>query len=139
VRVGARAILVRGPSGSGKSHLALGLLQAGERGALPFARLVADDRAEVEAVHGRLLARPAPALAGLLEVRGLGIRRFPYEPMAVLGTVVDLGLKAGERLPDPANQQAAIGGITLPRLAVADGQDPLPLVLAFLHSRGAHP
>ena len=64
VLVGARAVLIRGPSGSGKSRLALALLHAARQGLLPFARLVADDRAHVEAAHGRLLVRPAPALAG---------------------------------------------------------------------------
>ena len=130
--LGARAALIRGPSGSGKSRLALALLQAADRGALAFARLVADDRAHVEAVHGRLLVRPAPALAGLIEVRGLGIRRVPHEPLAVVGLLVDLGLPEAERLPDPASRRAEIAGIQLPRLAVAAGADPLPLVLAHL-------
>ena len=63
VPVGARAVLIQGPSGSGKSRLALALLEATHSGLLPFARLVADDRANIEAVHGRLLVRPAPTLA----------------------------------------------------------------------------
>jgi len=79
VLIGARAALIQGPSGSGKSRLALALLQAAGQGLIPFARLVADDRAHVEAVHGRLLVRPAAALAGLIEVRGLGIRRRVLE------------------------------------------------------------
>ena len=136
VLVGARAVLIRGPSGSGKSRLALALLQAADRGALAFARLVADDRAHVEAVHGRLLVRPAPALAGMLEVHGLGIRRVPHEPLAVVGLLVDLGLSEAERLPGPASRRAEIAGIQLPRLAVAAGADPLPLVLAYLLTRG---
>ena len=89
--VGARAVLIQGPSGSGKSRLALALLHAADAGPLPFARLVGDDRVHVEAAHGRLLVRPAAALAGLIEVRGLGIRRVPYEPVAVVGLLVELG------------------------------------------------
>ncbi len=54
----------------------------------------------MEAAHGRLLVRPAEALAGLIEIRGLGIRRLPYEPVAAVRLVVDLGAPAG-RLPDP--------------------------------------
>ena len=77
VLVGARAILIQGPSGSGKSRLAMALLDAAGAGLVPFARLVADDRCHLETAHGRLLVRPAPALAGLIEVRGLGIRRVP--------------------------------------------------------------
>ena len=53
VLVGARAVLIRGPAGSGKSSLAFALIRAGETGALPFARLVGDDRVHVEAAHGR--------------------------------------------------------------------------------------
>ena len=127
VLVGARAVLIRGPSGSGKSRLALALIAGRGAALLPFARLVADDRVQLEACHGRLLVRPAPALAGLIEVRGLGIRRLPYEPVAVVGLVVDLAAADAERLPR-CRAQATIAGIPLPRLAVAPGADPLPLV-----------
>ena len=77
VLVGAKAVLIRGPAGSGKSRLALALIEAARSGRILFARLVADDRAHVTAVHGRLLVRPAEALASLIEVRGLGLRRLP--------------------------------------------------------------
>jgi serine kinase of HPr protein (carbohydrate metabolism regulator) len=132
VLVGARAVLIQGASGSGKSRLALALLNATHQGLLPFARLVADDRAHIEAAHGRLMVRPAPALAGLIEVRGLGLRRVPYEQLAMVGFVVELGSTDAERLPDPSQTQAVLQGIALPRLAVAAGVDPLPLVLAHL-------
>jgi HPr kinase/phosphorylase len=134
VLVGSHAALIRGPSGSGKSRLALALLQAAGRGALPFARLVADDRADVEARNGRLLVRPAPALAGLIEVRGLGIRQVPHEPMAVVGIVVDLAAADAARLPETASQTCEIERITLPRLPVAAGQDALSLVLSYLQN-----
>ena len=74
VLAGSRATLIRGPSGSGKSRLALALIDAAVTGQIRFARLVADDRVEVTASHGRLLLRPPPALAGLIEVRSLGVR-----------------------------------------------------------------
>jgi HPr kinase/phosphorylase len=131
VLVGARAVLIQGPSGSGKSRLALTLLQAAR-----FARLVADDRAHVEARHGRLLVRPAEAIAGLLEVRGLGIRRLAFEPVAVVGLVVELGVLGAERLPDAAARQTTIDGVRLPRLAVAPGHDTLSMVLAALGMAG---
>ena len=134
VLVGARAVLIQGPSGSGKSRLALTLLQTA-----PFARLVADDRAHVEARHGRLLVRPAEAIAGLLEVRGLGIRRLAFEPVAVVGLVVELGDSGAERLPDTDAMRTTIAGVRLPRLAVAPGVDPLPTVLAALGMAGILP
>ena len=133
VLVGTRAVLIRGPSGSGKSRLALELIAAARSGALRFARLVGDDRLHVEAVHGRLVVRPAAALAGMIEVRGLGILKEPYEPRAVVGWVVDLAA-AAERLPDRAQQRTELEGLALPRLAVAAGAPALPAVLALLTS-----
>jgi HPr kinase/phosphorylase len=132
VLAGARAILIRGPAGAGKSRLALGLIQAAQCGLIPFARLVGDDRIELAASHGRLLARAPAALAGLIEVRGLGIRRLAHEPVAVVGLVVDLALSQTERLPGMAEREVAVDGIILPRLAMGPGCDPMPAVLARL-------
>ena len=135
VLVGARAVLIRGPSGAGKSRLALALLEAAQRGELPFAMLVADDRSHLEPRHGRLLVRPAAELEGLIEVHGLGIRRLPHEPVAVVGLVVDLAAPDGARLPAPSSERVTIDGIDLARLAVAGGADPAPLVMAALATR----
>jgi HPr kinase/phosphorylase len=132
VLVGARAVLIRGPAGAGKSRLALALVQAAERGLLTLARLVGDDRIELAACHGRLVARPAQALGGLIEVRGLGIRRLGHEPVAVVGLVVDLGVMEAERLPAAAEQEVEVAGIILPRLPIGSGFDPLLAVLARL-------
>lgn len=132
VLVGAGAVLIRGPSGSGKSHLVLSLIQAAQAGTLRFARLVADDRAELTAAHGRLLARAPATLAGLLEVRGLGIRRLDYESVALVSLAVDLMAEDAARLPAVSSQHTEIHGVRLPRLPVASGKDPLPLVLCAL-------
>ena len=134
VLVGTKAVLIRGPSGSGKSRLAWALLEASLTGALGFGRLVADDRASVEAIHGRLIVRPAPELVGLIEMRGLGIRKLPYEPVAVVGWLVDLFAEDAARLPE--TMEIAVAGVTLPRLAVARGANPLPPVLAALRTSG---
>jgi serine kinase of HPr protein (carbohydrate metabolism regulator) len=132
VVVGARALLIRGPSGAGKSELAVALLDAHAAGLLPFGRLVADDRVVVEALHGRLVLRPPEALKGLVEIRGLGIRRLPFEPVAVAGLVVDLHAGDAERLPQREAETVEIAGIRLARLAVAPGTEACPLVLARL-------
>ena len=132
--VGSRAALIRGPAGSGKSRLAWALIDAAAAGIIRFARLVADDRVELAASHGRLLVRAPSALAGLIEVRGVGVRRLPYEPVAVAGLVVDLGAADSERIPAPTAQIAEINGIRLPRLPVATGADALAAVLAALNS-----
>lgn len=137
VLVGAKAVLIRGPSGAGKSRLAWTLLEAAWEGALPFACLVADDRAVIEAAHGRLLVRPAPEIAGLMEIRGLGVRRLPYEPVAAIGLVVDLAASDAARLPGREAEITEISGVVLPRLAVASGEPPLTLVLAYLRTERA--
>lgn len=139
VLVGARAVLIRGPSGAGKSRLALALIAAAEAGHLRFARLISDDRSHLEAHHGRLLVRPAAELAGLIEVRGLGIRRLAFEPVAVVGLVIDLAALDGDRLPTEASQCVVATGIKVARLAVAPGVDPLPLVLAALKGSNSAP
>src|SRR6202158_3739512 len=90
VLVGDRAILVRGPSGSGKSRLAFDLILAGRSGQIPPAVLVGDDRVHLEASQGQLMVHPARELAGLIEIRGLGIRRCEFADEGIVGLVVDL-------------------------------------------------
>ena len=71
VELAGTGVVLLGPSGSGKSDLALRLIDGG-------ARLVADDRVVVERSGDRLIARPPEAIAGLIEVRGLGIMRVGH-------------------------------------------------------------
>jgi hypothetical protein len=85
-------VLLIGKSGSGKSDLALRLMAAG-------ARLVADDRTDLYVSRGRLYAKPPKRIAGLLEVRGVGILKVPYDTKTQVTLVVELG-KAGPRLPE---------------------------------------
>lgn len=93
-------VLLLGAPGVGKSDLLLRLLDDG------FA-LVADDQVELE---GRV-ARAPEALAGLLEIRGLGIVRLPFERSAVLALVIQL--ERGERLPSPQRH-----GLDLPLVTI---------------------
>jgi HPr kinase/phosphorylase len=135
--VGSRAVLIRGPSGAGKSRLAVELIEAARCGLVRFARLVGDDRVHLEAAGGRLLVRPAETLAGLVEVRGVGIIQLPHEPSAVVGLVVDLGAADAERLPAEGGKTTDIQGIALPRLAVAPNSAALQTVLTLLNSADA--
>ena len=130
VLVGGRAVLIRGPSAAGKSRLAWELIEASRNRAVRFARLVGDDRVLLQAAGGRLLVRPAEALAGMIELRGVGILRRDHEPCAVVGLVVDLAATDAERLPEGG--QTIIEGIAIPRLAVAPAVAALPLVLAVV-------
>lgn len=132
VRVGDRAVLIRGPSGSGKSRLAFNLILAGRAGQLPPAVLVGDDRVHLDTVGGQLWVRPAPELAGLIEVRGLGIRRCDFANEAVVGLVADLAAGDAERLPPPEALSIRLNGVLLPRIPIGTGYDPLPLIAAAL-------
>jgi len=78
VKVGTFAVLIRGPSGSGKSRLAFDLIMAGRSGLIERAVLVGDDRVHLATVGHEIEVRPAPVLAGLIEIRGLGIRRCDF-------------------------------------------------------------
>ena len=101
VLVGDRAVLIRGPSGAGKSRLAFDLILAGRAGQIPPAVLVGDDRVHLDTRDGQLVVRPARELAGLIEIRGLGIRRCDFASEAIVGLVVDLSAPEAERLPPP--------------------------------------
>ncbi|MEA1677679.1 HPr kinase/phosphatase C-terminal domain-containing protein [Nitrospirillum sp. BR 11163] len=136
VSVGGAGVLLRGPSGSGKSDLALRLVDAG-------ALLVADDQVDLAADPTRtLLTASAPErLAGLVEVRGLGILPVPAVPSALVRLAVDLvGRDAVPRLPEPAT--VTLAGVILPRVALwpfaASAPAALRLALAAL-AAGAPP
>jgi serine kinase of HPr protein (carbohydrate metabolism regulator) len=132
VLVGDRAVLIRGPSGSGKSRLAFDLILAGRSGQLPPAVLVGDDRVHLDTSAGKLLVRPAGELAGLIEIRGLGIRRCDFAGEAEVALVVDLNAADAERLPPPEALEIRLNGVLLPRIPVSAGFSPLPLVVAAL-------
>ena len=93
VAIDGRAVLLRGPSGSGKSDLALRLIDAG-------ARLVADDQSELSRRGDVLMVRAPATIAGLIEVRGLGILRFDALAEAPVALIADLvPADRVERLP----------------------------------------
>jgi serine kinase of HPr protein (carbohydrate metabolism regulator) len=93
VRIGRHGVLLLGKSGAGKSDLALRLIGRG-------AVLVADDRCDLSVERGKLTARPPKTVAGLLEIRGVGIHKLPYAVSAAIALVVDLGATVA-RLPEP--------------------------------------
>ena len=103
-------LLIRGPSGIGKSDLALRLIDKG-------ARLVGDDRVDLMVSDNDLIAHAPATLAGLLEVRGLGILSFPLLDAAVIRLVVDL-VKPEDvtRLPD--QRMTEIFGIDVPAVTL---------------------
>jgi HPr kinase/phosphorylase len=132
VLVEDRAVLIRGPSGAGKSRLAFDLILAGRSGQIPRTLLVGDDRVHLEASKGQLVVRPARGLAGLIEIRGLGIRRCDFTDEAIVGLVIDLSASDAERLPPPEALLTRVSGVEIPRIPVAQGYAALPLVVAAL-------
>jgi HPr kinase/phosphorylase len=129
VAVDGRGLLILGPSGSGKSGLALELMALG-------ARLVADDRTEIAVEAGQVIAScPAPLL-GLIEARGIGLLQAEPVASAAIHLVVDLGQRETERLPPKRH-------VTLlnQRLDLVLGQDgrhfPPALLLALRFGRQA--
>ena len=107
VELSGIGVVLLGPSGCGKSDLALRLIDRG-------ARLVADDRVAIERCGDRLVARPPEAIAGLIEVRGLGIMRVDHCSSSALGLVVALCGTAPARLPERTTYQVL--GVALPYL-----------------------
>lgn len=115
--IGEAGILLRGPSRSGKSTLTRRLV-ALARAQGRFARLVGDDRVSVEAKDGRVIVRPHPTIAGLIEARGTGILAMPHAPACALRLVVDLVL-CGTAAPcrhEIAARPVEIAGVELPRI-----------------------
>ncbi|MBC7739765.1 MAG: HPr kinase/phosphatase C-terminal domain-containing protein [Candidatus Saccharibacteria bacterium] len=92
VAISGRGVLIIGPSGSGKSALALQLMAYG-------ASLVADDQTELTVQGGTLIARCPPTMSGLIEARGLGILRAQVVAQATVHLVVDRGTNETDRLP----------------------------------------
>ncbi len=96
VAIDGLGVLIRGVPGSGKSDLAARLIDQG-------GRLVADDRVDLAARDGALVASAPAAIAGLLEVRGIGVLRIPHLTEAAIGLVIDMvGGDDVERVPEPA-------------------------------------
>ena len=131
VLLGETGILIRGPSGAGKSSLALSLMLDPPR-ALPAALLVADDRVHLMPTPQGLFAHAPPALAGLIEVRFLGIRRFPHAARAPVGLVIDLAAADAARMPEPSGTIANLEGFQVPRVAIAQGMEARLVLAAFL-------
>ena len=127
---GERGVLILGPSGSGKSALALALL-ARARDIGVFGALVGDDRVWARSVSGRLVASGSPKLAGLIERRAAGLMTAAHEPAAVIGLCVELSERGRTwpRLPDQPDV-ITVEGLGLSRLALDFDQSATDQALA---------
>ena len=111
IAIDGRAVLLRGPSGAGKSDLALRLIDGG-------AHLVADDQVELRRAGELVIVRAPAAIAGLIEVRGIGIVQVEPLAEAALAMCVDLvSLAEVERLPEIRSEDVL--GLAVPAIALS--------------------
>jgi serine kinase of HPr protein (carbohydrate metabolism regulator) len=117
VAVEGQAILIRGPSGSGKSDLALRLI---DRGAM----LVSDDYTNLSRAADQVIASQPTTIAGKIEVRHIGIIDLPYCPEAPVRLIIDLAT-APERLPDPRVEELLGVPISVTVLSPFEASTPI--------------
>ena len=123
VAIGNRGLIITGPSGSGKSSLAIQLIALG-------AELVADDRVIAEAhSEGGLLISAPNTIVGQIEARGVGLLTLPHRQSLAIA-VVDLTQTTIERLPP--NTRTRVAGIELPLIPKVERPDFAPMLLLYL-------
>jgi serine kinase of HPr protein (carbohydrate metabolism regulator) len=123
IAIGTKGVLITGPSGAGKSDLALRLI---DRGAV----LVADDRTRLDVEHGRLIASPPATIAGMIEVRGIGIVEVSHVGKARVVLAIDLSANV-PRMPEPAFRDFAEVSVPLLTLDPFGASAPLKVELAL--------
>ena len=112
VAIGGVALAIEGPSGSGKSSLALALIDHG-------ARLIGDDGVALAREGDRIIASPPPNIEGLIEVRGVGLCEMPIAQPCPLALILRLDV-GGERLPESAPLRDILG-VEIPSLPFSPG------------------
>ncbi|MDA1089642.1 MAG: HPr kinase/phosphatase C-terminal domain-containing protein [Proteobacteria bacterium] len=128
IDINGKGVLIRGPSASGKSDLALRLIDAG-------ARLVADDRTDLAVRDGLVFASSPTALTGRIEVRGIGILIVGAVPESPLALIIDLvSPEKVERLPEPATVDILGIAVALLRLAPFEASAPAKVRAALQYT-----
>jgi serine kinase of HPr protein (carbohydrate metabolism regulator) len=119
---GESGVLILGPSGSGKSALAL-VLMARAVGAGAFGALIGDDRIYLRKAGDRLVASGAAKMAGIIERRTVGLIEVRHEPAAIVRLAVELSERGCQwpRMPDD-HDSVSVGGVRLPRLTLDSGR-----------------
>jgi serine kinase of HPr protein (carbohydrate metabolism regulator) len=140
--LGKAGLILRGVSGAGKSLLALELIDEWEARGLP-AKLVSDDRIEIEAVSAGIVMHSPANIAGLIELRGRGIVERPFVRKAALHLVVDL-IDDVERMVEEDQLVTTLEGVTLarcpvPRAGKVDSRHQLLLIREAVRALSATP
>ena len=123
VSIGGRAVLIEGLSGSGKSDLALRLIDRG-------AALVSDDYTIVRRIDGKLIASAPPNIGGLIEVRGVGLVPMPFETDVPVALIASIAITI-ERLPD-LNSTRIVAGVAIPTCLIAPLEASAPIKIEML-------
>jgi serine kinase of HPr protein (carbohydrate metabolism regulator) len=126
VALDGRAVMIFGPSGSGKSDLSLRLIDRGFT-------LVSDDQTMVRKDGPRLLASAPPAIAGKLEIRGIGILEMPTTTDIQVTMIVELTSEL-QRLPDDSRERTVLG-VPVPLIGVDAKTASAPIKVALLLDR----
>lgn len=120
-----KGVLLLGDSGAGKSDMALRLIEQHQ------AKLVADDRVDISICNNQAKASCPKNIKGLLEVRGVGIVKYPPQKQTILKLAIQLTSKPIERLPEKSFY--TIGGVKIPLLKINPFENSAPLkILAAL-------
>ena len=126
---GESGLLLLGPSGSGKSALALALLALGKRSRV-FAALIGDDRAYLRSCHGRLIVSGASQTAGLIERRAIGLLTVAHEPSAIVRLTVELSGRDRNWPRMPGAESISLVGITVPLVRINSNESAADQSLA---------
>ena len=139
VAIDGRGVLLRGPSGSGKSDLALRLIQTPPPVGGAPAKLVSDDQVGLTLRHDVLWAQPAPNLAGKIEVRGLGIINMEHSSEVPVHLVVDATDREDvPRMPEP-DQVVGLCGCRVPVVALAFLEASAPIKVRLMLASVSEP
>jgi len=133
VVIEGNAVLICGPSGSGKSDLALRLIDRG-------ATLLCDDHTHVSCDGDMLIAKPMPNITGLIEIRGIGLIRFPHclkAPITMIVRLLDHKEAAPERMPQRLPTQI-LCGIEIPVLSLHGFEATAPLKIELAMKGYSH-
>lgn len=126
VAVEGRGVLIVGPSGSGKSSLAVQMIALG-------ATLVADDRTILRRDGDKIIASVPSAIAGMIEARGVGLIAVPHAGSTPLHLVVDLSQFEPKRLPE--DHSHSLLGVTLPCLHKSDNTHFASAILLYIKAK----
>ena len=127
VAVAGKGVLITGPSGSGKSALALQLMAMG-------GVLVADDRTVLSLTGGQIIATAPEAISGMIEARGVGLLHVPFQTSVPVTLAVDMSRPQARRLPEP--ETMTVLDIPLPCLHKVDAPYFPAAILAYIVGNG---